>query len=308
MISIITPTNKQMRYFDTTIDSVMVQTYDDFEWVILDNSVEGYVVPYLNKYFKRNPQFKHRADKIKVYREYAIGKPIGYYKNRCVELTTCTDDEYVLVYDHDDLMTNTTLEDIHNCDLKFGHKIDWITGDSVMAECNTKKNTITFVNATWVDYERQHGLAADTFDNVVCGKEIMNGVPVSRMTCIDYRYYIGCVESHPRVIRKHWLKTPMLKFYEDSNIEEDCLHITLPAMLLEIGYIERPTIIYILYTEDGNEYTNYSKRGMPTNRDSDVGKVIMDARNIMFEGFRQLYGIENCYRELKIYREFPEIE
>jgi hypothetical protein len=47
---------------------------------------------------------------------------------------------------------------------------------------------------------------------------------------------------------------------------------------------------------------------MPTDKDSDIGKVIIDARNIMFEGFRQLYGIENCRRDLKVYREFPEIE
>ena len=40
MISIITPTNKLMKYFDSTIDSVMAQTYDDFEWVILDNSID----------------------------------------------------------------------------------------------------------------------------------------------------------------------------------------------------------------------------------------------------------------------------
>lgn len=308
MISIITPTNKLMKYFDSTIDSVMAQTYNDFEWVILDNSVDGYVAPYLERYFKRNPQYQDRIDKIKVYREYAMGKPIGYYKNRCVELTSCGDDEYVLILDHDDLMATTTLQDIAMCDLKFGHGIDWITGDSVMAECNTRKNTITLVNATWVKEERQHGLVAETIKSVKCGKTIMEDVPVSRMTCIDYRYFIGCVESHPRAIRKHWLNTPMLRFYEESNVEEDAIHITLPPLLLEIGYIERPTVIYMLYTEGDGTYTNYSKRGMPTDKDSDIGKVIIDARNIMFEGFRQLYGIENCRRDLKVYREFPEIE
>ena len=306
MISIITPTNKLMKYFSSTIDSVMSQTYDDFEWVILDNSVDGYVAPYLEGYFNRNPQYLGMAEKIKLYREYAVGKPIGYYKNRCVELTTCNDDEYVLIFDHDDLMTATTLEDIHNCDLKFGHAIDWITGDAVMAECNTKDDKFCFVNPNWVEWDRQHDLAAATVDNVRCGGNVMDGVPVSRMVCIDYRYFIGCVESHPRAVRKHWLNTPMLRFYEGSNIEEDAIHITLAPMLLEIGYIERPTVIYVLYTEGNGAYTNYNRRGMPTNRDSDIGKRIINARNIMFEGFRQIYGLDNCRRDLKIYREFEK--
>ena len=307
MISIITPTNKLMRYMDTTVDSVMAQTYDDFEWVILDNSVDGYVAPYLERYFDRNPQYKDRADKIRVYRENAVGKPIGYYKNVCVELTSCSDDEYVLIFDHDDIMATTTLEDIAFCDLKFGHGIDWITGDSVIAQCNTTKDNVAFINPTWVEDDRRHGLVSAVADNIKCGKTVMNGVPVARMTCIDYRYYVGRVESHPRAIRKHWLKTPLLSFYEESAIEEDALHITLPPMLLEIGYIERPTIIYMVYTEDGRNFTNYSKRGMPTIKDSDISKTILDARNIMFEGFRQLYGLENCHRDLKVYREFPEI-
>lgn len=306
MISIITPTNKTMKYFDNTIDSVMSQTYDDFEWVILDNSVDGYVSPYLDGYFRRNPQYQDRAEKIKVYREYAVGKPIGYYKNRCVELTSCNDDEYVLVFDHDDFMSATTLEDVHGCDEKYGHAIDWITGDAVMAECNTKDGTFNFVSPTWVEWDRQHGLVAETVSNVRCGKYVIDEVPVSRMTCIDYRYFIGCVESHPRAVRKHWLNTPMLRFYEDSSIEEDAIHITLAPMLLEIGYIGRPTVIYVLYTEGNGTYTNYSRRGMPTIKDSDIGKRIINARNIMFEGFRQIYGLDNCRRELKIYREFEK--
>ena len=43
MISIITPTNRFGKCFEITFLSVITQTYKDFEWVLLDNSPDGYL-------------------------------------------------------------------------------------------------------------------------------------------------------------------------------------------------------------------------------------------------------------------------
>ena len=85
MISIITPTHKIRPLLDLTIKSVLSQTFSDFEWVVLDNSEDGYFEPYLNKWLEENPKYLYRKDKVKIIR-YRLDEPnVGKYKNKCVE-------------------------------------------------------------------------------------------------------------------------------------------------------------------------------------------------------------------------------
>ena len=66
MISIITATNRQNPTFIHTVNCVMAQTYKDFEWVILDNSVNGYVKPFFEAYKQKYPQYSENFNRTNV--------------------------------------------------------------------------------------------------------------------------------------------------------------------------------------------------------------------------------------------------
>ena len=249
MISVITPTHKKGKYWDLTVESVLQQTYKDFEWVVLDNSPDGYFEPEFERFKTEHPEYSDVFGNVKIYREVFDGrKPVGFYKNRCVELTTCGDDEFVVTFDHDDLMYRTALEDFVGCAEKHGPKIDYIFGHELSFEENSGKLAVysppglhTFKGCS--DY---------LVPNLRIGNTMveLKGISLPEIETLDYTYSSHIMPgSHPRVIKKRLLTTFAFRYNENSLCEDDSIQTTLATLFLNIGYIRRPTIVFISYKD-----------------------------------------------------------
>ena len=306
MISIITPTNKLTPFFSYTFTCVMCQTYKDFEWVILDNSPEGYVKSFFDKYKTEHPEYNDMYSKVKIFREYLLGKSVGYYKNKCVELTTCKDNEYILVYDHDDFMANTTLEDIAGCDRKYKEKIDYITGDLTFGTCLDDKNEFYIENED--AYKTIYGFDMKTYTNentVEAGVLKADKVVSATMYGYDIERYDNILLPHPRAIKKHWLNTPIFRFYEGQRYEEDGLQIALAPLILNIGWIARPTVFYVVHTVEG-EAINASKCGYKDFIDVKNHYKILSCRKLLYAAFSFFYSDKDKKRKFFRYEDFPK--
>ena len=305
MISIITPTNKLVPTFEHTVLCVLNQTYKDFEWVILDNSVDGYVKEVLETYRANYPQYSDMFNKIKVYREYNLNKPVGYYKNKCVEYTTCKANEYVLVYDHDDFMVNTTLEDIAGCDRKYKEKIDYITGDLLFADCFDSTGTLKICDE--LEYDGMRGLNKKMYRveaPIKMGLATLKDCLSCTVYGYDFNQFMTILIPHPRAMKKHILETPLFEFYEGQQYEEDGVQITYAPLMLNIGWIARPTVIYAVHFDENNNPVGASKRGFKNLQDRKKHHEIINARCLAFTAFNQFYKGEQTYREFYRYEDF----
>lgn len=117
MISILTPIHKLIPWWNLRILGVCCQTYQDWEWILLDNSPNGFVKEYIDNFFEnlQGIYYKHCRGKIKIYHEpfndvsLSDGR-IGKLKNRCAELSSATDDDIIMFIDYDDFLNTRTLE------------------------------------------------------------------------------------------------------------------------------------------------------------------------------------------------------
>jgi len=139
-ISIFTPVHKTHKFFDMCIDSICNQTFQDWEWVILDNaksedigdiiraglkpeSIEEYVRQYVKlKFEARSIEL---MNKIKVYKQLDDCKNIGHLKNIASRL--CVGD-IIVEQDYDDYLLPNALDVISqaadNTDADFFYT-DW---------------------------------------------------------------------------------------------------------------------------------------------------------------------------------------
>lgn len=98
--SIITPSHRYQTYFDELYESILSQTYSNWEWIV-----------YLNGDFKKNQLSKNilKDKRVKIFEDYSGNTNIGYIKNKA--FFSGTGDVLVEV-DHDDLITSDCLEKI----------------------------------------------------------------------------------------------------------------------------------------------------------------------------------------------------
>ncbi len=307
MISIITPTNRFGKCFEITFLSVITQTYKDFEWVLLDNSPDGYLAETVERLKINYHQYSDMFNKIKVYRETLLHQPIGYYKNKCVELSSCGENDYILCLDHDDYLVTTALEDISGCDMKYKDKIDCICGDYSCCYSLIKEKELEI--SFNCKYNRMVGfnykIASDNQINI--GNEINDKVSSYTAYGYDISKYTTIMLPHPKAIRKHWLHTPIFRFYEGHKYEDDGLQIGFIPLLLNIGWIARPTVIYNI-VEDNGEIMNCSKRGYPDIESITNHWKIENARSMAFGAFNYFYRDEDKYREFYRYDDFLKKE
>lgn len=299
MISIITPTNKYNDCFEITFLSVMAQTYKDFEWVLLDNSPDGYLRECVDRMKSHFKQYSDMFNKIRIYRDTLIGQPIGYYKNKLVELTRCSENDYILCLDHDDYLVSTALEDINGCELKYKDKIDCIIGDFSYSFSSVKNNSVEV--SFDCEYSRMMGFdyKVTTGNRINIGDFISDEVKSYTAYGYDMAKYSPIIYPHPKAIKKHWLHTPIFKFYEGHRYEDDGLQVGFIPLLLNIGWIARPTVIYNFVAKDGN-FTNYSKKGYTDYEDISKHWKIENARYMAFGAFNYFYREED--KKITFYR------
>lgn len=284
MISIVTPTHKKTKLWDVTVESVMQQTYKDFEWVVLDNSKDGYFEKEFERFKSEHPQYSDVFDNVKIFHEYYEGRhPVAFYKNRCVQLTTCKPDEFVVTFDHDDLMARTALEDFVGCSEKYGDKIDYIFG---YESCITDTKTIC--------------VPTELFDLPQCIRTVLPNIKIGdnfyikyddvempEVTSIDISYNLNqLIGSHPRVLKRYLLDRLPFRYNEGDYYEDDTLQTVFAILYLNVGYICRQTIIYVKYNDEEDKNVSNVRRSpedMKTHNNLHMGMCIL------YQTMRMLY-------------------
>lgn len=264
MISIITPTHKERPLLDLTIKSVLSQSYSDFEWVVLDNSMEGYFEDKLNEFLINNPKYETRRQKVKIIHKIYDEVNIGKLKNECVRITSCRDDEFILLLDHDDFLTNDCLLNIYKYSNIYP-RAQFISGDSVQIFYDIQSDLFNFYRhydlSKFDDLDKYNGVSGDlkirvddfcidfgfienyTFRPYLVdfsGK--LNNIP----TINNYIY------SHPRCIKKYILLNPIYQFYEGHSLCEDTVQCLIIGNFLQGIYIPTLTYTSILYNDTDN--------------------------------------------------------
>lgn len=93
LISIIVPTyNPNKIFFETLLNSVLNQSYENFELVVVDGSNETKIVKYLENVKQYDPRIKH----IKI-----VNKGISETTNSGIKVSK---GEYIALLDHDDIL------------------------------------------------------------------------------------------------------------------------------------------------------------------------------------------------------------
>ncbi|HRH65242.1 MAG TPA: glycosyltransferase family A protein, partial [Bacteroidia bacterium] len=99
--SIIIPTYNRRELLKQTVDSVLAQTFRDFEIIVVDDGSTDNTVQYFNENYKGNPllAIESRENKERgAARNYGLGMAKG---------------TYVLFLDSDDILFNDHLETLH---------------------------------------------------------------------------------------------------------------------------------------------------------------------------------------------------
>ena len=106
-ISIFIGVHKWIKFFEYCLDSIIQQTYENWELVILDNSKELNIEQLIEKYFEEKSYKNLYTQKIKVYKSLTDNHNIGYVKGIAAKL--CTGD-ILCEMDYDDILLPNALE------------------------------------------------------------------------------------------------------------------------------------------------------------------------------------------------------
>lgn len=277
MISIITTTHKPGPLLDLTIKSVLVQTFSDFEWVVLDNSPEAYFEKHLECFFQTNPHLEYRRNKIKVIHRLYEQLNIGKFKNDAVRLTSCGDNDYIFLLDHDDFLDPKALELVHEMDVQYP-TAQYITGDSIRLYYDIENNYFGLIN---YEDDVANGHIDERQDLKFVDGEVsinIDDFSLSFDYCKKYTYryygmYKRCegeygisqkfsdmlgehkrcfIDPHPRIIKKYMLMNPSFQFYEGNVVSEDHIQCYVLGMFAMGCYIEAPTVFNIIYSNASN--------------------------------------------------------
>lgn len=92
LVSIITPLYNSEKYIAETIESVLAQTYSNWEMIIVDDCSKDNSTKIVEEYQKKDRR-------IKLYRN-EINKGVSYTRNRAIDLSQ---GKYIAFLDSDDL-------------------------------------------------------------------------------------------------------------------------------------------------------------------------------------------------------------
>ena len=98
--SIVTPSHRYTKYFDELYESIINQTYTNWEWIV-----------YLNGEFKID-QLSNEIisdNRVKIFEDHSNNTNIGYIKNKAFHLGT---GDILVEVDHDDILTENCLEEL----------------------------------------------------------------------------------------------------------------------------------------------------------------------------------------------------
>ena len=316
MISIITPTHRPGPLLDITLKSVLEQTYSDWEWVVLDNSKDFYFESYLREFLDKNQQYKQISHKIKIFKRHYNELNIGRLKNECVRLTSCQDNEYVLLLDHDDFLNPDTLYEIHKMSLRYPSS-DYITGDCIKLDYDVYKSLFyirdmsDYLNYTKYTRFISGELSIHIGDFNLCFPYIENYKSRYYMACefepqvSDKRIEYYVLNAHPRTIKKQILMREPYNFYEGHSISEDSLQIFFLTNCLKGCYIEKDLYYNVCYF--GGVETNSSFMPISDECKYDYDKLVYDIK-LMEQHFLNIYPNLNLFDSFLNKHELSDVQ
>ena len=319
MISILTPAHKVIPWWNLRLVNICSLGFKDWEWVILDNSEDGCVSDYVDKFFSemQGSMFPECRDKIKVFHDPFSGVGIadgriGKLKNRCVELSSCRDDEFFVVFDFDDFLIDGFLDSVDVISCRFPD-VGFVTGMFVGELCQFIDDGSFIVNS--FIYDRFYGVYDDNHisDLVSYGCDRMNGFReyTEMYTGRDYSshelcefpsyitfpgtdnsfYFTNAIRmtepplfcktySHPHVFRKGLFLEKMGGFCETLP-NEDVINLKVPYMFKTM-YINAPCYVQVAVVD---------RSGMRVSGTIDV----MKADNSEFRKRNKMMHVECCW-------------
>lgn len=252
MISIITPTHKKMPLVEIVIESVMNQTYEDWEWIVLDITETPFFKKTFDDFLDHHPEYKKHSHKVKIFEKNMIGLSIGEVKREAITHISCKPDEWTIQLDHDDILFSNALEYINKCNDFCGTEIDYMTGDRFSSFYDI--NTHIFYS-TWYSDSQDYKLV--TSNPLRVGNWTLT-FPVECAVRYNSMPPGSIPPMHPRVLRSRFIKNPAFAPGIIDLTHEDLIQMTMVGYLLKGAWIKSPLIMDVTY-QIGGEYINTSR-------------------------------------------------
>jgi hypothetical protein len=290
MISIITPAHKVIPWFNARLINICSQDSDEWEWIILDNSVDGCVKAYVDDFFTKMQgiHYPQCREKIKVYHEpqfadiQLIEGKMGKMCNRLVELTNCGYDGFFMRLDFDDFLFDGCIRMLNEA-IRMNPDTEFVTGQIGDCLIMTKDGNFDYVDFSDAFSHKPDDLLEIMYSHNICDASLLkkyeqdlekNGlhrrlVPCACSLAIPYTelfFYQSAVQSlidgwdmfggveHPLCIKKSaFLK----KFgsYVVDNSKEDLISLSYITKFDNIVYIDNPCYLRcVVCTQRGKFY------------------------------------------------------
>ncbi|MBQ8166102.1 MAG: glycosyltransferase family 2 protein [Lachnospiraceae bacterium] len=141
-LSIIMPVYNSEAYVGKTIETILSQSYDSFELIVVDDGSKDGSGTILDEYAAKDSRVKvfHKANEgICATRNYGLSRAIGEYIGFC-------DNDDVFLENH--ISDNMALAKRYNADVvRFSRRVTTIMDDKVISEDNTKGYPDTFYSS-----------------------------------------------------------------------------------------------------------------------------------------------------------------
>jgi len=215
LVSIIIPTFNHAKYVIEAINSVLNQTYQNFELIIIDDGSTDNTKEVVNKIIAEN------ADK-KISYFYQKNCGVSAARNKGIHEAKW---ENITFLDADDIFLDTFLEDMI---FKINEGYDWVICDNNLKRIDT-----------------QHG----TYKNEFQKRNIDFSDDIIKQMLISDR--IGTPDR--MLIKKGLIIENKICFNEKFACFEDWdFHIQLLCLSEKVGYVEKALVVYRLRDDDSN--------------------------------------------------------
>ena len=281
MISIITPTHKRMPLVETVIESVMNQTYADWEWVVLDVAEVPFFKKIFDEFIKTHPIYEKDSYKVKIFEKNMMGASVGEAKREAITHISCKPDEWTIQLDHDDILFPNALEYIDKCDNFCGAEIDYMSADRFSSTYDI--DTDMFYSC-WYSDSLDYKLVNS--DPLRVGNWTLS-FPIECAVRYNSMPAGAIPPMHPRVLRSRFIKNPAFAPGIVDLTHEDLVQMTMVGYLLRGAWIESPLIMDVTY-RDNNEYINAS-RIMEDAEGNDMAGIVY---NELKDVFDNLLGLD----------------
>lgn len=241
-----------MPLVETVIESVMNQTYEDWEWVVLDTAEVPFFKKIFDEFIKTHPIYKKDSHKVKIFEKNMIGSSVGEIKREAITHISCKSDEWTIQLDHDDILFSNALEYINKCDKFCGAEIDYMSADRFSSIYDI--STGMFYSC-WYSDSQDYKLV--TSDPLHVGNWTLS-FPAECAVRYNSMPLGSIPPMHPRVLRSRFIKNPAFAPGIVDLTHEDLIQMTMVGYLLKGAWIKSPLIMDVTY-QIGDEYMNTSR-------------------------------------------------